>query len=112
ELGVRTEPQAEAGFREDLNFYQTASRRSCTIVKNTLAMMDATSNAPVALLIGAAHTPKVVELIKAAQLSYAVISPLDLVAPTKAPGLTVPMYDRKSKAKSVDERGMLGALLD
>jgi hypothetical protein len=112
ELGVRTTPQIEAGFREDLNFYQTASTRSCTIVRNTLAMMDANSNAPLSLIIGAAHTPKVVELIKAAQLNYAVISPLDLVASTKAPGLTVPMYERKSKSKSVDERGMLGALLD
>jgi hypothetical protein len=112
ELGVKTEAQAEAGFRADLNFYQTASRRSCTIVKNTLAMMDATSTAPVALIIGAAHTPKVVELIKAAKLSYVVISPLALDTPTAVPGLTGPMYHRKSELKSVDDLGGLGALLD
>lgn len=112
ELGVRIEPQQEAGFSEDLNFYQMASRRSCTIVRNTLAMMDATSTAPVALLIGAAHTPKVVELIKAAKITYVVLAPLALVTPNKASKLTAPMYHRKMDLKSIDEAGMLGALLD
>lgn len=110
-LGVRIEAQQEAGFREDLNFYQMASKRSCTIVKNTLAMMDAESTAPVALLIGAAHTPKVIELIKAAQVNYVVLSPLSLVTPTEAGKLTGQTYIRKSNLKSVDEEGMLGTLL-
>lgn len=112
ELGVNIESPQEAGFREDLNFFRTASKRSCTIVKNTLAMMDSASTAPVALLIGAAHTPKVVELIKAANLNYVVLSPLSLVTPTRALKLDGPMYSRKVDLKSVDGEGMLGALLD
>ncbi len=112
ELGVKIEPQQEAGFREDLNFYQTASRRSCTIVNNTLAMMDSASTAPMALMIGAAHTEKVVELIKAAKVSYAVLSPISLVEGTKTSKLTVPMYQRKMNLESTDGPGMLGALLE
>jgi hypothetical protein len=112
QVGLRVDSQQEAGFREDLNFYRTASRRSCTIVSNTLAMMDAKSPRPVALLIGAAHTGKVVELVKAANLSYAVLSPLSLVESPKAGKLGGPMYQRKMDAKSIDGAGMLGALLD
>jgi hypothetical protein len=112
DLGINLASQQEVGFNEDLNFYQTASKRSCTIVKNTLAMMDATSAAPMALIIGAAHTPKVVELIKAAQFNYVVISPLSLVTPTTASKMTGPMYSRKSNLKSIDDERMLGALLD
>lgn len=112
QVGLPVDSQQEAGFREDLNFYRTASKRSCTIVSNTLAMMDAKSPRPVALLIGAAHTEKVVELVKAANLSYAVLSPLSLVEGPKVVKLTGPMYQRKMEAKSIDDAGMLGALLD
>jgi hypothetical protein len=75
-------------------------------------MMDAKSPRPVALLIGAAHTEKVVELVKAANVSYAVLSPLSLVESPKVGKLTGPMYQRKMDAKSIDDAGMLGALLD
>jgi hypothetical protein len=112
ELGIRIPAPVEAGFRDDLNFFQTASRRSCTIVKNTLAMMEPGSSAPVALIIGAAHTPKVVELIKASRLSYVVVSPLSLAATPESEKLTPAMYHRKMDSKSVDEAGMLGAILD
>ncbi len=111
-LGVTIEAKQQAGFLEDLNFYQMASRRSCTIVKNTFAMMDAETTAPVALIIGAAHTPKVIELIKAAQVNYVVLSPLSLTAPNPVSNLNAPTYVRKSNLKSVDENGKLGALLD
>lgn len=110
ELGIKADARQEAGLREDINFYRMASQRSCTIVKNTLAMMDAAATAPVALIIGAAHTPKVVELLKAAKLSYAVLTPLAMK--DKAPGLTGEMYRRKMALGSVDPAGMLGALLD
>jgi hypothetical protein len=112
EFDVNFDSKERTGFREDLAFYEMASKRSCTIVKNTLAMMGSTSTAPIALIIGAAHTPKVVELIKAAKLTYVVVSPLALVHGSKAATLTPAMYHRKMDLKSTDENGMLGALLD
>lgn len=112
ELDVRIESRQAAGFQEDLNFQQVASRRSCTMVRNTLTLLDARNQAPVALVIGAAHTAKVVELIKAARVSYVVLSPLSLVTPTKAARLTTPMYERKIAFRSVDGARMLGGLLD
>ena len=112
QIGIRVNPQQEIGFREELNFYRTASKRSCTIVGNTLAMMNAESTAPLALMTGTAHMEKVVELIKAAKVSYVVLSPLSLAENPKAPRLTAPMYQRKLDSKSIDGAGMLGALLD
>ena len=110
EKGVKFSPQQESELRADVNFYRTASKRSCTMVRNTLAM-DAAGGAPVALIIGAAHTPKVVELLTAAQVSYAVISPLALSTPKEGARLTAKMYQRKMNLKSVDGEGMLGSLL-
>jgi hypothetical protein len=112
DLGVRIGSQDQAGFREDQAFYQMASKRSCTMVKNTLEMMDTANAAPEALIIGAAHTSKVVELIKAARLTYVVISPSSMTTRHTATDLTAAMYQRKMGLKSVDESGMLGALLD
>jgi hypothetical protein len=112
ELGLRIPSQDQAEFREDQAFYQTASKRSCTIVKNTLEMMDPANTAPLALIIGAAHTPKVVQLIKAAKLTYVVLAPASMGKPHKATDLTGTSYQRKMDLKSVDEAGALGAILD
>jgi hypothetical protein len=111
-LGLEIDPQDQAGFRADQGFYQMASKRSCTMFKNTLAMIDPTSTTQVALIIGAAHTPKVVELIKAAKLNYVVLAPASMGRPHKATDLTATLYQRKLARKSIDEAGMLGALLD
>jgi hypothetical protein len=99
-------------MRVQINFFKTASKRSCTIVRHTLGMCERAPGAPVALIIGAAHTAKVIDVLKAARASFAVISPLSLVNPTEKGGLSFPAYERKSAVKSVDPVGWLGALLD
>ena len=112
QVGARINADDREAMRVQINFFKTASKRSCTMVRHTLEMCERAPGAPVALMIGAAHTAKVIELLKAARASFAVISPLSLVIPTELGGLSFPAYERKSAVKSVDPAGWLGALLD
>jgi hypothetical protein len=67
--------------------------------------------APIAFITGAAHTDKVVELLEAESVSFAVVSPLALV--NEEPGVIYSLaYDRKLARQSVDPPGALGAYLD
>jgi hypothetical protein len=75
-------------------------------------MIAQTKATSVALNIGAAHTPKVVELLKTAGVSYVVISPLALATKSRAGDLPLDAYKRKQDLGSVDEAGLLGAILD
>lgn len=108
---AQIDAEARSGMRDAKNFFVTASKRSCTMVRNTLAMCDAAPKSPVALIIGAAHTAKVVELLKAGKVSYAVISPNSLVEKSERGDLLLTAYDRKLEQQSVDAPGLLGAFL-
>lgn len=112
ELGIQIESEAESQLNQMAHFFCVASRRSKTMIEQTLAMVNQPGTALVAFNTGAAHTPKVVELLKAAGASYVVISPLALATGSKAGDLTTEAYRRKHEFGSVDEAGLLGAILD
>jgi hypothetical protein len=112
ELGIPIDSESESQLNQLVHFYCVASKRSNTIFSQTLAMVNQPKTALVALNIGAAHTPKMVELLKAAGASYVVISPLALATGSKAGDLTSEAFQRKQGLGSVDEAGLLGALLD
>jgi len=110
-VGAQIDSETRSGMREVTEFFKTASKRSCTMVRNTLAMCDATPKSPVALIIGAAHTAKVADLLKASKVSYAVISPNSLTERSEQGMLSEFAYDRKLNQESVDAPGLLGAYL-
>lgn len=110
-VGAQLDSEARSGMRDTMNFFKTASKRSCTMVRNTLAMFDAAPKSPVALIVGAAHTAKVVELLKASKVSYAVVSPNSLAEGSERGALSLLAYDRKLEQKSVDAPGLLGTYL-
>lgn len=111
-LNIPTDSAAEAQLNQLAHFYCVASKRSKTIINLTQAMIAQTKATSVALNIGAAHTPKVVELLKTAGVSYVVISPLALATKSRAGDLPLDAYKRKQDLGSVDEAGLLGAILD
>ncbi len=111
-LNVGYDSTAEAQLNQTYDFYCVASKRSRTIVDQTQLMIAQAKATSVALNIGAAHTPKVVELLKTAGVSYVVISPLALATKARAGDLPYDAYKRKQKRGSVDEAGLLGAILD
>lgn len=110
--GVAIKPEDRSGLQEMTHFFQTAAQRTCTMVANTFAMCDESPGRPVALIIGAAHTPRAMELLKAGGASFAVITPNSLAENSENGTLTTAAYKRKSNKKSVDPAGTLGAYLD
>lgn len=110
-VGAQVDAATKSGMHEVMSFFETASKRSCTMVRNTLAMCDAAPRSPVALVVGAAHTAKVVEILKASKASYAVISPNSLTERSERGALSTLAYKRKLDQKSVDAPGLLGAFL-
>jgi len=111
-LGITIKPEDQSGLQDMIKFFRTAAHRSCTMVANTLAMCDQSPRMPVGLIIGAAHTPRVIELLRAGDASFAVISPDSLANDSENGTLTTAAYKRKNAKKSVDPAGYLGAYLD
>jgi hypothetical protein len=110
--GTTIKPEDQSGLQDMIKFFRTAAHRSCTMVANTLAMCDQSPGMPVGLIIGAAHTPGVIELLKAGDASFAIISPDSLTNGSESGTLTTAAYKRKNAKKSVDPAGYLGAYLD
>jgi hypothetical protein len=112
ELSLIVDPKEESQLNQLKDFFCAASIRTKIMVENTLAMMNQNSAVPVTLNIGAAHTEKAVELLKAAGVSYVVISPLSLANGSRAADLMTKAFQRKQNLGSVDVAGLLGAMLD
>jgi len=104
----------EKYLQEAKAFFVAAGVRGKTMVPTMMAVSSATlqSQAPIAMVIGAAHTGEITHLIEEETLSFAVISPLALLSDKRNGNLYSAVYDRKLKQESVDPAGVLGAFLD
>lgn len=112
ESGASVDSDIEKDFSELQNFYEAASKRSETIAANTLDASKRSPNAPVALIIGAAHTPKVSSLLKEGDASYVTISTESFDKADDPSELDPYAFVRKIDRLSVDENGLLGSFLD
>jgi hypothetical protein len=112
QVGADITPEDEADLRDLRRFYELASQRTDTMVKNTLELFKQSPEAPVALITGAAHTERAVELLKQSGVSFAVISGNSLVDHSRNGDLSNDAFDRKSLALSVDITNTLGSLLN
>jgi hypothetical protein len=93
-------------------FFQIASDRSTTMINNTLSLFEKSSNSPLSMIIGAAHTEKTIKLLQEANISFTIIRSNSLEKNLKIGDLSSEEYNRKLKVLSVDPEGRLGALLD
>src|SRR5262249_836793 len=113
QVGADLENKDRSDMKQEVAFFRAAVARSCTMVKNALALADSqTDQGPVSLIVGAAHTARVANLLKTSNVPYAVISPESLYSHSKVGNLTMHAYLRKEKQGSVDTAGQLGAFLD
>lgn len=111
EVNADVNEELKTNFQNYKHFFEVASRRSDTMMDNTLALLNEHPDTPIAMIIGAAHTAKISDLLDSQGISHVVIKPKALA--TEEPGeLTSDAYERKLQALSVDEKGGLGALLD
>lgn len=111
DLGVEVSAASRAGLQQDVEFYEAASKRSETMVRHILEVPGAGPGVPSAILIGAAHTEKMVEILAGRGVAFAVIRAADFNP--KYGSLSGEQFERKSEGKwAGDSPGRLGKVLN
>jgi hypothetical protein len=106
-------PQLSRDLQGLKTFLQAASRRSDYMVAQIGKLTANSGNQVVAAIIGAAHTERMVQLLRERGIAHAVVRPnaLDQRSEGVERSDEFQSYKRKLEGKSVDVRG-LGSLLD
>lgn len=105
-------PEAQRkGMHDLIHFFESRHAASDTMVDRTAAVTKRAPKAPSAMIIGAAHSKRVCELLEKQMQPYVLISPNNLRGSDKS-NLSMAAFDRKGHKKSIDEEGALGALID
>lgn len=110
-LGVEAEPGVKDGLQKTLDFYETASKRSSTMTSYLVNLLGSSPTAPVAMIIGAAHSKEVIAQLKSADISCALLHPIAF-NPTFA-NLSMDEFERKNRLKWARiTNGTLGRILN
>jgi hypothetical protein len=110
-LGVQVEPEVREGLQNTLSFYKTATKRSDTMTSYLMNLLASSGAAPVAMIIGAAHSKEVMDKLRKQDVSCALVRPIAF-NPTFA-NLTIEEFERKNDLKWARiANGTLGRLLN
>lgn len=110
-VGATIEPETKSEMSQLKTFYETASQRSVTMVNRVLALPGTKSGTPVAMIIGAGHSDKVAQLLRAKDVSFVLFRPLAL-NPQGAGSLSLVQFERKARGGWVDDGPLsLGRIL-
>lgn len=108
---ITIDSKTSKDMQELKKFFQIASERNTSMVHETIALAKSTTNSPIAIIIGAAHTAGVSKLLRDLRYTFAVITPLSLIDCDEANNLEPDAFERKYDGKSLDSSG-LGSILD
>jgi hypothetical protein len=109
-IGVEIDSETERELQESIEFLRTASKRSETMTVFTVNLTDK-DKGPTAMIIGAAHSERVTEILGEHDVSFVLLRPIAL-NPDYA-NLTSEQFDRKNKALWCrTTEGTLGRLLN
>ena len=103
-------------MQRELEYFRGVDQRTYTMAENAIALAQQHSDAPFAIVTGLAHAARMKDLIQEAGYSYILLQAHSLQATLTEPHpigmMSAEAYDRKAMLQSVDEPGLLGALLD
>jgi len=94
-------------FQSYVEFYKMSETRSITMIRNTVNQTE--KDVPIAMIIGAAHTDLVAELLKEERICFAVVSPLSFDIENftgDSTNISPQAFIRKTKLQSVDENSL------
>ncbi len=110
-LSVQIEPTAKRELQSLITFYGLRAKSSDTMVSSVLRLNSTNPRLPMAMVIGAAHTEKVVSLLTKQNVAFAVIRSRDLNP--EVGSLSMEQFDKKHKGQWVwAAPGTLGKLLN
>lgn len=111
-FNVKLPPMAEAHLRSLRSYLEVFAQRTDAMVANTLNLAAANPRVPVGINIGGMHTDRVVELLSAAGVSFAVLRTQAQAAGSTAGLLSTEALRRKVDGLSVAPDWALGGLVD
>jgi len=110
-LSVQVDPAAKRELQELITFYGLRAKSSNTMVSSVLKTTSSNPRSPMAMIIGAAHTDKVVALHTKENVAFAVIRSKDLNP--QHDSLSMAQFDKKHKGQwAWAAPGTLGKLLN
>jgi len=111
QVGAQVPAESVTAMDQEIRFYETASERSQTMVDRILDLPGTERGSPIAMIIGAGHTDKVIRLLREKNAPFALLRPVSL-NPKGAGSLTVAQYERKIAGNWVDDGDLsLGRIL-
>jgi len=108
---VNIRAQHDTNIETLLAFFKVHAERSSVIPANMLKVAAANPGAPLAMIFGAAHSPRVVEQFTKAGVSFAIVRPQSLAEGSRAGWLSSQAIARKRLGQSAALPGQLGAIL-
>lgn len=112
EKQVQLEPKEKEAMLRNIAFWRGRSKASDTMVRYTSDIADQGGGPPVPMIIGAAHTERICNLLTSANRSYAVVTPLALSNRERTGDLSIEMLNRKYNRLSVYSEGISRTLLE
>ncbi|MBI4786753.1 MAG: hypothetical protein HY782_06885 [Chloroflexi bacterium] len=109
--GYKPTAKTQENFNAMRAWAKQMAQRSDLMVANILKVMAANPGAPVAMTVGAGHTPRMMELLAKAGVAVAQIRPLSLATGSTIGLLSAEQYRWKQEGKTVAPAGSLSALL-
>lgn len=110
-LSVRIEPEEKQAMERYLAFWRGRVKASKTMVLSTQGIADQPDVSIIAMVIGAAHTEGMCDMLKKAGRSFAVITPLSFGNEEEITNLSWEMLERKYKRLSIYSEGFTEAFL-
>jgi hypothetical protein len=110
-LSVMIEPEEKRAMERYLAFWRGRITASKTMIISTQGIADQTDVSIVVMVIGAAHTEGICDILKKAGRSFAVITPLSFGNEEEMYNLTWEMLERKYKRLSIYSEGFTEGFL-
>ena len=109
---LQTTPENKKIIQDFIAFLRGRMAASKTMVNAISPIADQPKVRAVVILIGAAHTDGICDLLKAAKRSFAVIRPTALDQTLDSSNIPFKMYSRKFEGKSIYSGGITDTLLE
>lgn len=110
-LNVQVEPSIRDGLQKTLRFYEVAIQRSATMVNHLANLRRSKPAAPAAMIIGAAHSQEIMDLLQKQRIPCALIRPIAFNP--EFGSLSMDEFERKNDLKWARiADGSLGRLLN
>jgi hypothetical protein len=112
QLSIKLEPEEKSAMERYLDFWRKRIAASKTMILSTKEIVETRKASIVAMVVGAAHTKGMCNMLSDADCPFAVVTPLSLKKGEEVGDLTWDMLERKYQRSSIYSEGFMETLLE